>query len=104
MEAGELLQKRFGEDHPEYAASLNSQGTLLLKLRQPRAALECFQKAHAILEAKLPSNHPNTIDTLRWVADARRMACDKEFAVRESSNQRVCENCSKVGLKGLWSC
>ena len=101
MEAGELDRKQRGEDHPEYASNLHNQGALLVKLRQPRASLECFHKALSIYEAKLPANHPDTIGTLKWIAVARRMACDKDFAVRESSNQRVCENCSKVGLKGI---
>ena len=83
MEQVELKRKQFGEEHPDYATSLVNQGGLLLKLRQPRAAVECFSKALAIYDAKLPPGHPHIISTLGWLARARRARCDRAFASKE---------------------
>ena len=83
VEATQLMRNQFGEEHPEYATSLNNQGGLLMKLRQPRAAVECFTKAVVIYEAKLPPGHPAIIHTLGWLARARRARCDRAFASKE---------------------
>ena len=83
LEEVELSRKQFGEEHPEYATSLYNQGALLLKLRQPRAAVECFSKALAIREAKLPPSHPSITKTLGLLASARRARCDRAFAAKE---------------------
>ena len=80
MDATKLMGKLYGEEHPEYAGSLQNQGALLMKLRQPRAAVECFSKAVAIYEAKFPPGHPHIIDTLGFLAAARRARCDRDYA------------------------
>ena len=80
MEATQLMRNQFGEEHPDYATSLNNQGILSMKLRQPRDAVECFTKALAIYEAKLPPGHPAIINALGNLAGGRRAQCDRDYA------------------------
>ena len=99
MEALELRKKQSGEDHPEYATGLHNQGILLMKLKQPDVALECFLKALEIRERKLPAGHPDLTVSLNWVATARRSRLDTKYAKSLSSDERVCSHCFKVGKR-----
>jgi tetratricopeptide (TPR) repeat protein len=56
----EIFEKFFGEYHPLTATSLNNLGSLLHAMGDLDGARPYYERALAILEARLGPEHPNT--------------------------------------------
>jgi tetratricopeptide (TPR) repeat protein len=86
----------FGEDHPNFAASLHNAAVLYSKLKEIDKAIECAERALTIQRKKLGPHHSHTVVATIRLLSYRKMATDKTFAREMVSDERLCSHCNTV--------
>jgi tetratricopeptide (TPR) repeat protein len=85
-QALEIRKQSVGENHPDYAQSLNNLGELYLEMGLYSKAEENLRQALEILKRALGESHPSYAEALTATAALYRSASSAEF----------------VGGYGLW--
>ncbi|HFE46208.1 MAG TPA: tetratricopeptide repeat protein, partial [Nannocystis exedens] len=76
-----LITQWYGNQHPDVALTSNSLGAVLISEGEVTRALENFDRARAIQERVLPTNHPHLALTLINLASAYSELDDQDRAI-----------------------
>jgi len=87
-EARGIQEEILGDNHVEYAATINNIGVVLGKLNQYEDAMECYIKVLCIYRDALGSDHPDVAFTLCNIAEIHRMWNDYSEALNAFSEAK----------------
>jgi tetratricopeptide (TPR) repeat protein len=80
-ESLEILERRFGTDHPEYALVLENLGGIAFRLGEYDSCLANLERVKEIRARKLGDDHPTVLRTMLNMATVASMSGDPERAV-----------------------
>lgn len=87
-EARKIQEEVLGDNHVEYAATINNIGVVFGKLKRYEDAMECYIKVLCIYRGALGPEHPDVAFTLCNIAEIHRMWNDYSEALNAFSEAK----------------
>jgi hypothetical protein len=84
-----ITKKVLGEEHPDFAASLNNLAILKYNQKQYNESLGLITSAHKIFQKTLGADHPNTKKTLEGIKTIEKTLSDMDESPKQQKHTSI---------------